>query len=76
MPHLNAVHSAQPCAWRAGGDAEDLGTGHAPDLPVLTKIEVPIVQSCDAYNLGPNSIAPGSVQIVPVPQYVPPLHQF
>lgn len=32
---------------------------------------MPIVQSCEAYNLGPNSIAPGSVQIGPVPQYAP-----
>ncbi|KAK9786889.1 hypothetical protein WJX73_001830 [Symbiochloris irregularis] len=51
-----------------GGAAELLGPGHAQDLPILTKLSMPIVQSCEAYNLGPNSIAPGSVQIGPVPQ--------
>lgn len=52
----------------AGGAQEILGTGHDPDLPIIAKIELPIVQDCAVYASGPDTIAPGSIDIGPVPE--------
>ena len=54
-----------------GGTLELRGTGHPPDLPILSKLELPIVQDCAVYNQGNNIIGVGSVQIGPVEKYVP-----
>lgn len=67
---VSMQHAAKPFYLGAGGEEETLGTGHGPDLPILSKIEPSIVQDCAAYNDGPNTIAPGSVQIGPVEKCV------